>query len=716
PIHVRFRNSLWNRLAQMACRRHGPGTSILTRSKKGWDLFSATKKKLFSVEGLTGEGRARLEEILLHRPEETEETSLKFSNLPQEEISLLKKGKVSQKLAYELSFWSDLAKWWMQLQDGKEAYKVSFCNLVLPKWIYAQFSEVGFSFYVAEANWPLLIDALATVKSPLPVYEISHEEIESIRYEPSDRSFVLDVADSSGAQMKLEEMAEFKNHKAFGDWIFIPEKGFFSARFDPIFSAKQIPAHKVGVVLQKHSRIIQNYLGGTDIHLESYQARYEVFLDAAFALHIRCYVFEEGDLDLPLSHFFGPWVFIEKKGFYLLEGLLFDGAEKVIAKENLSDFIDSHRVFLNGYEGFQTHILSIESQLAFRLTPEGVLQFESDLQMAEEGTGELVDFGKWLYLKGKGFFLKKEGKAGSGIHPGKVVYRPAISDFIRTHQEELEGIKGFFSSNPCIEKCGLDLFLNSDQRIVVRPYFHFLPAYRGMDVQVFGDYTYVPHEGFAQIPGSLRLPDGYEREKTIPLSEEPHFVAYELDFLSPYITSIQKPLQKIKELGVRVKKMTPVAKMGKKQWLVEIAYETSLGEIDLYSVWEGLQQHRKYLFTPSGLIFLKHPRFNWLKGIEKRRWKNGNKVLRLTTMDWIRLFSFDQIKPPQEKGATAEKTRSWMEQLQNFETDLPLDLSGFTSSLRSYQQTGVKWLWFLYHYGLSALLCDEMGLGKTHQA
>lgn len=37
-------------------------------------------------------------------------------------------------------------------------------------------------------------------------------------------------------------------------------------------------------------------------------------------------------------------------------------------------------------------------------------------------------------------------------------------------------------------------------------------------------------------------------------------------------------------------------------------------------------------------------------------------------------------------------------------------------SLREYQETGLKWLWWLYENDLHGLLADEMGLGKTHQA
>ncbi|XP_055378058.1 TATA-binding protein-associated factor 172 [Condylostylus longicornis] len=37
------------------------------------------------------------------------------------------------------------------------------------------------------------------------------------------------------------------------------------------------------------------------------------------------------------------------------------------------------------------------------------------------------------------------------------------------------------------------------------------------------------------------------------------------------------------------------------------------------------------------------------------------------------------------------------------------------AELRSYQQAGVNWLWFLNKYNLHGILCDDMGLGKTLQ-
>lgn len=43
---------------------------------------------------------------------------------------------------------------------------------------------------------------------------------------------------------------------------------------------------------------------------------------------------------------------------------------------------------------------------------------------------------------------------------------------------------------------------------------------------------------------------------------------------------------------------------------------------------------------------------------------------------------------------------------------LPIQIN---AELRSYQQAGVNWLWFLNKYKLHGILCDDMGLGKTLQ-
>lgn len=711
PLHVRFRGSLWNFLCQMASRRHGYDPKIL-KGKQVYEAKSVTGKPLFSIKGTNPRGKKKLDSILFHRAEETEETSLKFSNLPQEEIALWREGRPSPQLQYELSFWSDLAKWLMAMQENKEKYTLEFEDGEgLPHWIHVKFPSVTASFYIAEANWSLLIPTLSTVESPLTVYEFQEYKIKSIQYQ--NQTLWIEK-ERVGSQVKKFDFEKEKGIEV-GEWIYVPQTGFFPRRADPIFNADKIPREMIGSVLQKHPLILQKYLVGAKLTLSPVKAQYHIAFDRQDNLHISCFVYEKGDLQRGEAAYFGPWVYLPEKGFILLEGLLFEGVEKVIIKSQMNDFINRHRVWLNGFEGFQTHVYAIESQLNFTVAGDGTLRFEASIESIATGE-EVIDFGEWIYIKEKGFFAKRVGRGISLVRPGTVVPKSEISTFLRTHREELESLKGFFSHKSPLEKSGLEIFLNEAGRIVVRPHFELYPPYQSSQVQIFGEYTYVEGEGFCEIPHEKRVPENYTKEKIIPASDEMHFVLYELDTLKDCIFSIEKQLKKPRELFLRVRELKKSGRTKVAEWLLTGTLESELGAVELYQVWEAIQANKRYMFTPAGLLLLKVPRFNWLKMVAKKRWLKGGRQLRLATLDWLRLTVFEDMRPP--PGATPEenKTRHLIHELSSFKTDQPIDLTGFKSDLRSYQEVGVRWLWFLYLHGLSGLLCDEMGLGKTHQA
>lgn len=713
PLHVRFRHSLWNHLCLLASRRHGYESDMLKAKDGGYEAKSATGKLLFVVKGLTPKGKKRLQEILFHRVIETEETSLKFSNLPPEEISLWKEGRPSHPLQYELSFWSDLAKWMMAMQEEEEKCAIRFDSQenALPQWIDIRFPSLSIRFYIAEANWPQLVPSLSSVESPLPVHEFQDYKIKAIRYDVEKRILQIEktlLSKNSQESLHPEELQGID----VGQWMFVPERGFFPRRIDPIFKQDEIPQEKIGSVLHKYPLILQKYLVGTKIHLSEIKAQYAVHFDAEENLHIACYVFEKGDLQKPGSAYFGPWVYLEGKGFYALDNLLFEGVEKIIPRAQMNDFINRHRVWLGGFEGFQTHVFTIESQLYYQMT--NALRFDASIEMMDSSE-EITDFGEWLYLKGKGFFAKRVGRGNSLIRPGTVIPKQEIPSFIHEHRDELEGLKGFFSEKCPLEKSGLEIFLNVEQRVVVRPHVQLLPSYRPAQVQIFGEYTYVEGEGFCEIPHEKRVPEEYLKEKVIPLIDEPYFVLHELDNLN-CIFSLAKELKKPRELSLKTLRLRKSGRTKAAEWLFEGVYETEIGSVDLFSIWKAVQENKRYLFSPAGLLLLKHPRFNWFKNIPKKRWLKEGRQLRLTTMEWLRLSAIEDLKQPQGRSSEEKETRALMEKLVLLQTDQPIDLTGLKSDLRSYQETGVRWLWFLYLHGLSGLLCDEMGLGKTHQA
>lgn len=714
PLHVRFRDSLWNQLCQMASRRHGYDTSLLKEKNQGYEASSDTGKKLFSVRGTTAKAKKQLQEILFQRAVETEETSLKFSNLPPDEILLWREGRPSHHLQYELSFWSDLAKWMMAMQEDQEKYTIAFegDEKALPQWIHIKFPSLEVHFYIAEVNWPQLIEPLGRVSSPLPVHEFQEYKLEAIHYDVKARQFLV--------KRSVLEQHEAKNEEALsgievGDWLYVPKKGFFSLRIDPIFKQDVIPQEKMGFVLHKHPLIIQKYLVGDKLQLSSIKAHYHIFFDEKEDFHIVTYVFEKGDLQTEDAAYFDSWVYVPDHGFYRLEGLLFNGIEKMIPRAQMNDFINRHRVWLGGFEGFQTHVFTIESPLSFKVSKEGILTFEASIELNDIGDG-VIDFGEWIYLKGRGFFAKRLGRGATSIRPGTQISPSEITGFIRTHKEELEALKGFFSSRSPLERSGLEIFLNEANRIVVRPYFQYAPLYDASRVHVFGDYTYTEGEGFCEIPHEKRVPENYVKEKVISLAEESYFVLYELEALKASIFFIQKELRKPKDLYLRVRRLRRSRTTKAAEWLLDAELESELGTAALFEVWKAVQENKRYCFSSAGLLLLKHPRFNWLKTLPKKRWLKDGKQLRLTTLEWLRLSVFEDLRPPLLEASGASETRHLMAQLTSFQTDQPIDLSGFKSDLRTYQEIGVRWLWFLYLNGLSGMLCDEMGLGKTHQA
>ena len=165
-------------------------------------------------------------------------------------------------------------------------------------------------------------------------------------------------------------------------------------------------------------------------------------------------------------------------------------------------------------------------------------------------------------------------------------------------------------------------------------------------------------------------------------------------------------------LHLRIKKLRRGSKEKTGDWLAELEYVSEIGSVPAAEVWKAVMMHKEYLFSNAGLILLKPARFNWLKAITKRKWLKSGKQLRMTTLEWLRVNNFEKPHPPEDDPESCK----FIEELEKFESSVPLNLAGLKSHLRPYQETGVRWLWFLFTHGLSGLLCDEMGLGKTHQA
>ncbi|MFS8564098.1 MAG: DEAD/DEAH box helicase [Rhabdochlamydiaceae bacterium] len=394
------------------------------------------------------------------------------------------------------------------------------------------------------------------------------------------------------------------------------------------------------------------------------------------------------------------------KGFYQLHHLLFKESEKVIPKAAVSEFVSKHRHWLHGHDGFETHVSSVESNLMYIVTRNKGVKFEARLEVAE-GSEEMIDFEDWVYVKGSGFYSKGLKKSGQVVKPGLFVQMEDLIKFIHLHQEELDNIPHFLSVTTPLEKSGLKICLNEHEQIVITPEYVFKEAYQNKDVHVYEGLTFVPGEGFCGIPSEFKMPDPYYKQTIIDSGSEPYFIFYELDKIRPFVLSCDPRLKKPAHLIVDI---SHIEKAQEGHWLVDLTYESDIGSLRGLEVWDGLQAGKNYLFSEAGLILLQQPRFNWVKGLAKKRWLKKGQQIALTSLEWIRLLIFEEVAPPKD-----EESLKIFQEFRDFQTHETLSTEGLKSQLRSYQETGLKWLWFLHCYGLSGLLCDEMGLGKTHQ-
>lgn len=703
PLHVRFKRSLWNRLFQMVAKREGYEPHSLKKEKEGrYSAESTTKKQLFLIEALRVKEKKRLELIVAEKAPETEETSLKFSNWSAEEMVQFRAGKATHAVRYELSFWSDLAKWLMFLADEKEPLQIQYEGAPVPHQMDLFFPHLHLQFYISEVHWPWIIPALKEVDSPLKVFESQAETIENILYDEKERSLQIIHQQASTKGQDLP------NGTALGDWLYVEGKGFYLCKSDSLFQNSSVPAEKMASALS-HAQELQKFL---PISLEPLKARYKLyFVDQA--LHIDLYVFEPGDLQSPRAAFFPPWVYLPNKGFFRLEDCLFEEKEKIIEKQQMADFINRHRVWLHNFPAFQTHLGSVESHLVYRCTEEGLF-FDAALNFPQE-YGDIHHFDEWVYIRGQGFYKSRESQGKLPLHPGLKVPKEEIGAFIATHKEELEQVEGFFTSEPIVLKTGLSIHLSEEGLIVVEPKREYAEGIESEKVQFFGEYIYLEGRGFSEILASHRLPEKFLKPVTIPRLQETAFLAYELEPLSPFIFDVDPRLKKVDKLHIKIRRVLKDKRKRGKAWLVDLVYVSELGAVDPFAIWDAAQEKRSHFFSPAGLLSLKDPRFHWIRQLQKRRLDRKRGFIRLNTLEWIRLGVFEDIHPPQGKSSEQIETREFLKELEDLETHRPLDISGLKATLRPYQEIGLNWLWFLYCHGLSGLLCDDMGLGKTHQ-
>ncbi len=710
PLHIRFRDSLWNQLFQICSKKVGYETTCLERKDNTAFCLSKTKKQLFSLELKTEKAHQKFNEIVSMRVQETEETSLKFSNLSTEELASWRAGKASSMLCYELSFWSDLAKWLMMLQEINQPYEIRFVEIEgsAPHELTVSFADAALWFYIANVNWPSIIPSLRSVHSPLQVFHTEDSGIKQVSYDEEKQCLIIERLSED---QKKEQGQVFAGYPVGQNWMYMPGRGFYQKKSSRLFDGGLISSDQIADALNSASEQLEPFLS---LSPTIFPAQYHLRFDSSGNLHIELYVFAYGDLQEEKSCCFFPWVYLaNKKTFYRLDNWMFEGKEKIIEKAQVAEFINQHRLWLHNFPGFQTHLGSLEARLTYEINSEQKLIFSAKLDYPDQFE-DTVDLGQWVYIRGQGFYMKKESRGRFFLHPGLTVEPHAIAHFIEMHKEDLEQVENFYHAHTPLAKVGLAISLTEDFSIAITPKWDYTPGVDPSHIQIFGHFLYEKGKGFFEIPHSMRLPERYREPQILSSAQEAPFLAYELEPLKPWIYEIDPRLNKPAHLQLKIRKIQRSKKTKGQQWLVDLIYESENGWVDIFTIWDAFGQKRKHVFSEAGLLSLKDPRFNWIRQLQKRQLDRVKGMIRMNTLEWIRLSVFEEIHLPHD--AEAEETKSLLDQIGRFETSQLLNISQLKAHLRPYQEIGLHWLWFLYCHRLSGLLCDDMGLGKTHQA
>lgn len=676
PLHERYAHSFWKALGEIWFCRYK----------------NRPKGEQFLFKTLTEKGKEIENDFLLRKKIETEENSIKFSNLSEEELEKWQKGKPSEALAFELSLWSDFTKF-LLLYNEDFQLKVSFDGTInkLPTNMLLSGKDFSLKTSLTKEDWIKLIPLLNQVDSLLQTHHRLIDLAESIEFDEKKEELLIFP--------KKSRKKSAANAIAIGEWDYIPNKGFYPK---VSFLPEKISGTEIDTFFNEYEPEIGSVLKNSAWNPSATKLHHHLSFDKNWNLHIDPYLFKPNDLSQPYAYLWKDTAYIPQKGFFRIARGSSNTFPTMIREIDIPDFIREYAIWLNHKEGFRIHLGNLDTQILYNVDAKGQLTFERRISVDKQ---KIKEFGPWIYVKGEGFFNKIHSHIQLPVQFGFPIREDQVSSFIKQNQSELDLITGFFLDELPLQDVGLEISLEEKDRIHILPKYVLKPEYEKLPWRFFDDWIYVENMGFKEMLPQYKLPMEYADPIWIAPKNQREFFEKELPQLQTSVRSIDPRLVFPVSCSLVLE---DIKEASYHSWLLKFAYRTEKGKVSVKDILKAFEQKKSYLFTDAGAFDLQDERFRWLKKLKPESQKE-NDFLQLATIDLIRLNAFEEVLA---KG----EVKAQLDEILDLKKVPPFNVSSLKSVLRPYQDKGARWLFSLYNYHLGGLLCDEMGLGKTHQA
>jgi len=693
PLHVRFAQSFWHALFYLLFEKSRFGTYELVQESRGYAVKGSDGALLFWAS-------SALQDFLAKRKQETEETSIKFSNLSDEELMRWREGRPSPQLSYELSLFSDIAKKLFLDQCEGKSISCIFVEKECPESVNIQSDTFSIEAYLDADALVRLIPTLNTVSSSLI---LNTKEIVAIDFDERRGVFEVEKA-----------LIPPKGATSLGAWWYVQGSGFWPKDTETEH-VKLSDSKEIASFLCDHSQKVAEFLPQIPLHNEPQEVSYDLFFDAKSTFHIKTFLKKRDDLEKN-SFIWHGWLYSKEYGFVAIANAKFFLPHVVVTTEEMVSFITQHRAWLSTFSGFTVHVTKLSEEITYEVDTDAALIFRSHLVKFKKAK-ERIDFGSWIWVKDDGFYMQHFSQENPPLPMGKKIFRHDVADFIRHHGDILRAVPNFFAASCPIKDVGIQVGLRRRDEIALSPQYSWHDPHDQKRAIFYDEFVFVPSIGFYRLEPSFR-PLHFAR--SIKADDPSVWNAFFLETLpklrQEYSCEVDPRLEIPQQLQLTV---VPQGKEKESlsEYDLDILYKSQKGEIALSELIRYKKMKNRFVPTDAGLLDLHEDRYHWIDHFEVKPAKSPAKgIYNLNSQDFFKLSAYDSIHVETTQESVKKSFSEVLEKLLHLKPVKPPVLSQLCCELRPYQRHGVEWLWFLYQHRLSGLLCDDMGVGKTHQA